>query len=270
MIEPANSLISVHRQCSLINLSESSYYYHPVGFTDEELELMRKIDRIYTAYPFYGVRRITDVLRREGWVCNHKRIWRLMGIMGIQAIYPKKKLSQPNKEHIIYPYLLKGIKVRLNNQVWSSDITYLPLYGSFVYLVAIIDWFSRFILSWEISNRLDVHFCLSALDKALRKGKPQIFNTDQGSQFTSVNFVQKIIDNKIQMSMDSRGRALDNIFIERFWRSLKYEDIYIKDYQNVNEIRKGLKNYFKFYNFRRPHQGLKYMTPAEVYLNNVC
>lgn len=240
-----------------------------MSIKEEELEIMKRIDKIYTDCPFYGVRRITEELKRQGNNYNHKRIWRLMRLMGIQAIYPKRNLSKQNKEHLVYPYLLKGVKISVNNQVWSSDITYLPLYQDFIYLVAVIDWFSRFLLSWEISNRLDVHFCLAALDKALRQGKPQIFNTDQGSQFTSISFTEKVINNKIQMSMDSKGRALDNIFIERFWRSLKYEDIYLRDYQTVYELEKGLDEYFKFYNFRRPHQALGYKTPAEVYLKNI-
>lgn len=190
-----------------------------------------------------------------------------MQVMGIQALSPKKNLSKTRKDHIVYPYLLKNVKIAVQNQVWSSDITYLPIYRSFVYLVAVIDWFSRYILSWEISNSLDVYFCLEALDRALRKGKPEIFNTDQGSQFTSKIYTETITTNKIKMSMDSRGRALDNIFIERFWRSLKYEDIYLKDYQSISELRYGLKNYFNFYNNHRGHQSLNYKTPAEVYFN---
>jgi putative transposase len=251
----------------LINLPRSSYYYSPLGITEEELEIMSRIDKIYTKYPFYGVRRITDHLRKQGSQYNHKRIYRLMQVMGIEAISPKKNLSKSGKDHIVYPYLLKHLKVTLQNQVWSSDITYLPIYRSFVYLVAVIDWFSRYILSWELSNSLDVYFCLEALDRALRQGKPEIFNTDQGSQFTSKLYTEKVIANEIKMSMDSKGRALDNIFIERFWRSLKYEDIYLKDYQSISELRDGLKNYFYFYNNQRGHQSLGYKTPAEVYFN---
>jgi putative transposase len=190
-----------------------------------------------------------------------------MQLMGIEALRPKKNLSKADKCHLIYPYLLKDVKILSSNQVWSSDITYLPIYKGFAYLVAVIDWFSRYILSWELSNSLDVYFCLEALDKALREGKPEIFNTDQGSQFTSISFTDMVIKNQIRMSMDSKGRALDNIFIERFWRSLKYEDIYLNDYQSITELRDGLKNYFDFYNNRRGHQSLKYKTPAEVYFN---
>ena len=187
--------------------------------------------------------------------------------MGIEALMPKKNLSKGRKDHLIYPYLLKGVKVTVSNQVWSSDITYLPIYKDFSYLVAVIDWYSRYVLSWELSNGLDVYFCIDALDRALREGKPEIFNTDQGSQFTSTVFTERIIGNKIKMSMDSKGRALDNIFIERLWRSLKYEDIYLKDYRSIPELREGLKNYFDFYNYRRLHQSLNYKTPAEVYYN---
>lgn len=210
---------------------------------------------------------MTDELKKQGALYNHKRIYRLMQLMGIEAVIVKKNLSKSVKGHLIYPYLLKDVKVTMNNQVWSSDITYLPIYKGFAYLVAVIDWFSRYILSWELSNSLDVYFCLEALNSALRKGKPEIFNTDQGSQFTSKVFTETIINSQIQMSMDSKGRALDNIYIERFWRSLKYEDIYLKDYRSISELREGLKNYFDFYNNRRGHQSLKYKTPAEVYFN---
>lgn len=232
---------------------------------EAELRIMEQIDRIYTRYPFYGVPRMTAELRRQGEIINHKRVERLMHLMGIEALLPKRNLSKRNKDHIIYPYLLKDVKITGTNQVWSSDITYIPVHNSFMYLVAIIDWFSRYILSWEISNTLDVHFCLSALDKALRQGKPEIFNTDQGSQFTSKNFIQAVLDSQIKLSMDSKGRALDNIFIERFWKSLKYEDIYLNDYQNVPELIAGIENYFSFYNNDRVHQSLDFKTPAQVY-----
>lgn len=251
----------------MIDLSRSSYYYNPMGVTEEEVILMEKIDRVYTEYPFYGVRKITEELKRHGLLCNHKRIWRLMQVMGLQALSPKKNLSRANRDHLIYPYLLKGIKITTTNQVWSSDITYIPLYKNYAYLVAVIDWFSKYILSWELSNSLDVYFCLEALNCALRKGKPEIFNTDQGSQFTSKAFTEMVTSNQIKMSMDSRGRALDNIFIERFWRSLKYEDVYLRDYRSLTDLREGLNNYFEFYNYRRLHQSLDYKTPAEIYFN---
>ena len=249
----------------MIKLPRSSYYSHPLGVTAAELEIMNRIDKIYTKYPFYGVRKITDEFRKMGMIYNHKRIWRLMQLMGIQALIPKEILVNTTKIIMIFPYLLRNIDITETDQVWSTDITYIPMYKDFAYLVAVIDWFSRYVLSWEISNTLDVHFCLSALDKALRSGKPEIFNTDQGSQFTSLSFVNKVLDNNIKLSMDSKGRALDNIFIERLWRSLKYEDIYLKEYQSIPELFEGMKNYFYFYNNKRMHQSLKYKTPAEIF-----
>lgn len=228
---------------------------------------MNKIDRIYTRSPFYGIRKITEELKRQGEAINHKRIWRLMRLMGIQALQPRRNLSRPNKEHVVYPYLLKNVTVTKSNQVWSTDITYIPMHSSFVYLVAVMDWFSRYVLSWQISNTLDVHFCLNALDKALRSGKPEIFNTDQGSQFTSTVYTERILGNDIQLSMDSKGRALDNIFIERLWRNLKYEEIYLNDYESVLDLILAIERYFDFYNNQRIHQSLNYRTPAEIYYN---
>ncbi len=251
----------------MINLPRSNFYYQPREIPLEQIEIMHKIDRIYTKYPFYGSPRITEELRRLGTIVNHKRVERLMRIMGISAIMPKKNISKRNKEHLIYPYLLRGIEITSNNHVWSTDITYIPINSSFVYLVAVIDWFSRYVLSWSISNTLDLYFCIEALDKALREGKPEIFNTDQGSQFTSIKFTEKLLKEEIKISMDSRGRAFDNIFIERLWRSLKYEDIYLKDYQTIREVILGIEEYFNFYNYKRPHQSLDYKTPAEVYFN---
>lgn len=210
---------------------------------------------------------MTEEFRKIGMIYNHKRIARLMQLMGIQGLIPKRNISKPNKDHLIFPYLLRNAKITETNQVWSTDITYIPMYKGFAYLVAVIDWFSRYVLSWELSNTLDVHFCLNALDKALRKGKPGIFNTDQGSQFTSNIYVQRILSQNISLSMDSKGRAFDNIFIERLWRSLKYEDIYLKDYRNIPELNEGLKKYFNFYNNERSHQSLNYKTPIEIYRN---
>jgi putative transposase len=267
LIEPDHDYLSITEQCSLIELPRSSYYSHPTGITEAELEIMRQIDKIYTRCPFYGVRKITDEFRKTGLIYNHKRISRLMHQMGIQALIPRRNISKPNKDHLIFPYLLRNVKITETNQVWSTDITYIPMYKGFAYLVAIIDWFSRYVLSWELSNTLDVHFCLNALDKALRTGKPNIFNTDQGSQFTSKVYVQRILSDDIRLSMDSKGRAFDNIFIERLWRSLKYEDIYLKDYQSMQELNEGLKNYFYFYNNERSHQSLNYKTPIEIYRN---
>ena len=251
----------------MIELPRSSYYSHPLGVTAAELEIMNRIDKIYTKYPFYGVRKITDEFRKLGMIYNHKRIGRLMQLMGIQALIPKRNLSKRNKDHHVFPYLLRDVNITETDQVWSTDITYIPMYKGFAYLVAVIDWFSRYVLSWEISNTLDVYFCLSALDRALRKGKPKIFNTDQGSQFTSKIFTETVIKNQIELSMDSKGRAFDNIFIERLWRSLKYEDIYLKDYQSIPELNEGLKNYFNFYNNKRSHQALGYKTPVDIYRN---
>ena len=266
LIETENELIAINRQCSLIGMSRSSYYYNPIGIKAEELVLMEKIDRIYTSNPSCGSRRIADQLvRQDAIVCNRKRIQRLMRIMGIEAIRPKRNLSKSARENIIFPYLLRGVTASGINHIWSTDITYIPMPGGFLYLVAVIDWYSRYILSWEISATLDVYFCLKALEAALRKGRPLIFNTDQGSQFTSKMFTDYVLGNQMQFSMDSKGRALDNIFIERFWRSLKYEDIYINDYRNGEELQNGLDNYFNYYNFCRGHQSLKYKTPAEVY-----
>jgi putative transposase len=189
-----------------------------------------------------------------------------MRLMGIQALHPKRNLSKRNKDHLVYPYLLRDVNITKSNQVWSTDITYIPMHSSYIYLVAVMDWFSRYVLSWEISNTLDVHFCLNALDKALRQGKPEIFNTDQGSQFTSKDYTERILGNNIKLSMDSKGRALDNIFIERLWRNLKYEEIYLNDYETVTEVILAIEKYFYFYNFERVHQSLDYKTPAEIYL----
>lgn len=251
----------------MINLSRSSLYYHPKGITAEEIAIMNRIDRIYTRCPFYGIRKITEELKRQGEIINHKRIWRLMRLMGIQALQPRRNLSKPNKGNVVYPYLLKNVNITKSNQVWSTDITYIPMHSSFIYLVAVMDWFSRYVLSWEVSNTLDVHFCLNALDKALRSGKPEIFNTDQGSQFTSAVYTERILSNNIQLSMDSKGRALDNIFIERLWRNLKYEEIYLNDYDSVLDLILAIERYFDFYNNQRIHQSLNYKTPAEIYYN---
>lgn len=260
-------MLSISEQCSLIELPRSSYYYDPLAITEEELEIMKRLDKIYTDYPFYGYRKMTFELRNQGLIYNHKRILRLMQVMGIQALIPKRNLSKPSKDHLIFPYLLRNVNITKTNQVWSTDITYIPIYKGFAYLVAVMDWFSKYVLSWEISNTLDVHFCLNALEKALRFGKPEIFNTDQGSQFTSQRFVQMVLGNNIKLSMDSKGRALDNIFIERLWRSLKYEDIYLKEYRSYQELFTGLNKYFNFYNNKRTHQSLKYKTPADIYMN---
>ena len=281
MIERFHQDISIRRQCELLGLHRSSYYYRPhcesipnivsVHFPDpvidtaENLRYMVLIDKQYMETPFYGSRRMTTALKQMGYSVNRKRIQRLMRQMGIQAIYPKPRLSLNEKEHKIYPYLLRDVCVDRVDQVWCSDITYIPLRQGFMYLVAILDWYSRYVLSWQLSNTLDTAFCLEALDEALKIGQPEIFNTDQGSQFTSLAFTGRLKEAEVKISMDGRGRVFDNIFIERLWRSLKYEDIYIRDYQTVLELCAGLDRYFRFYNHERPHQALEDKSPATVY-----
>jgi len=229
---------------------------------------MKLIDRQYMKTPFYGSRRMTIILKRMDYPVNRKRVRRLMRQMGIQAIYPKPRLSLGQKEHKIYPYLLRDLRIERPDQVWCADITYVPLQHGFMYLVAILDWYSHFVLAWQLSNTLDTTFCLQALDEALQIGTPDIFNTDQGCQFTSLAFTDRLKEAEIKISMDGRGRVFDNIFIERFWRSLKYEDIYIRDYQTVLELSSGLDRYFHLYNYDRPHQSLEDMPPATVYYGN--
>ncbi len=227
---------------------------------------MRQIDRLYTDYPFYGSRRITVTLKREGRRVNRKHVQRLMATMGLQGLQPSPGTSRPRKEHLKYPYLLRGVHIDRPNHVWSTDITYIPLQHGFMYLTAVIDWYSRYVLSWELSNTLNTDFCIDALEKALTLGEPEIFNTDQGCQFTSEAFTTVLKHRGIKISMDGRGRALDNVFIERLWRSVKYEDIYLKDYDQVPALYRGLRTYFKFFNEERPHQSLGYVPPAEMYV----
>ena len=265
MIEPEQCQISIRRQCALLGLNRSSLYYVPAQQTQENLLLMRLIDQQYTRTPFYGSRRMSAWLEREGYQVNRKRVQRLMGLMGLEAIYPKPHLSLPSTEHKVYPYLLRGVEITHPNQVWSTDITYVPMPQGFMYLVAIMDWYSRYVLSWQLSNTLDVGFCLVALAEALELGRPEIFNTDQGSQFTSRAFTGRLEEAEVAISMDGRGRVLDNIFVERLWRSVKYEEIYIKEYRSVPELERGLEGYFWFYNHDRLHQALAYRTPAQVH-----
>lgn len=226
---------------------------------------MRLLDEQYTRHPFYGVKRMTAWLETKAHCVNEKRVRRLLRKMGLEAQYPKPKLSQKNIEDKIYPYLLRGVLIDRVNQVWSTDITYIRLWQGFVYLVAVMDWHSRYVLSWKLSNSIDCSFCVEALDEALQVARPEIFNSDQGSQFTSAAFTQKLKEQEIKISMDGRGRAFDNIFVERLWRSVKYEEIYLKDYSNVNQARQGIKAYFDFYNAERLHQSLGYKTPEAVY-----
>jgi putative transposase len=266
LVEPSHGEISVRRQCDLLGVNRSGLYYQPVGESEENLRLMRLIDEEYTRHPFYGSRRMTVWLGEQGHEVNRKRVSRLMEVMGIEALYPKARLSRPGEGHKIYPYLLKGVEVTRVNQVWSTDITYIRMAEGFVYLVAIMDWFSRFVLSWALSVTMELDFCVEALKRALGRGRPEIFNSDQGSQFTSEKFTGQLEKRGIAISMGGRGRCFDNIFIERLWRSLKYEEIYLRDYGLVPEARAAIGNWFRFYNQQRPHQSLGYRTPAKLYL----
>lgn len=267
LIEPLHSAIPVARQCELLGLARSSLYYVPKGENAENLVLMRLIDEQYTRTPFYGSPKMTWWLKAEGHAVNRKRVARLMRRMGLCAIYAKPRLSEDREPHEIYPYLLRGVRIERPNQVWSTDITYIRLRQGFVYLVAVMDWFSRYVLSWQLSISLEPDFCIRALEMALRAGtgKPEIFNTDQGPQFTCHAFTRRLLDEGVSISMDGRGRALDNIFVERLWRSVKYEEVYLKDYANLQETTAGLGAYFCFYNEQRIHQALGYRTPAEIY-----
>ncbi len=267
MIEPSNKTLSVCRQCELISLPRSSFYREvTIGESEENLELMRLIDEEYTKHPFFGARQMRNFFRRQGRKVNRKRIQRLMRLMGIQSVAPKPNTSKPSKEHKIYPYLLGNLNINRCNQVWCTDITYLRMPSGFVYLTAVMDWYSRKVLSWEVSVTMDDSFCVSALERAIRLyGKPEIFNTDQGSQYTGKDFTDVLKANDITISMDGKGRAMDNIMIERLWRSVKYEEIYLKEYASVLELKKSLKIYFEFYNTERSHSSLGGQTPAEFY-----
>lgn len=269
IIEPRHREISIRRQCKLLNLTRSNIYYEPVEVSEETFRIMGRIDEIFTESPFYGSRRIREGLEREGFIIGRERVQTLMQQMGLRAIYPRMNLSKKQPDHKIYPYLLTDIEIRYPNQVWSTDITYIRLKEGFLYLVAILDWYSRYVLSWRLSNSLDVHFCVEALEDALKKGCPGIFNSDQGSQFTSNDFTGILLSKGIAISMDGRGRVFDNIFTERLWRSVKYEEVYIKGYQAYKDAREGLDGYFSFYNNRRYHQSLEYKTPYEVHYR-VC
>lgn len=257
--------LSVVHQCELLGLSRSSVYYQPAGESPLNLELMRLIDQQYTKAPFYGSRRMTASLGREGHDVNRKRVQRLMRLMGIEAIYPRPNTSRRNEEHKIYPYLLRDVAIVRPNQVWATDITYIPMRRGFAYLVAILDWFSRYVLSWQLSNSLDRSFCLEALDAALETSRPEIFNTDQGCQFTSRDFTARLQAADVRISMDGRGRCFDNIFTERLWRTVKYEEVYIHDYDTIPDVYANLQRYWAFYNNERVHQALGYKTPQEVH-----
>jgi putative transposase len=257
--------LSITQQCELLSLARSSYYYEPVPESEENLLLMRLLDEQYTRTPFYGTRKMSAWLHTQGYPVDRKRVRRLLRLMGLEAIYPKPRTSVPGIVEQRYPYLLRGMSIERCNQVWSCDITYIRLARGFIYLMAVIDWFSRYVLSWEISVTLDSSFCLEALDRALRVATPEMFNTDQGVQFTSAEFTNRLKAADIRISWDGRGRALDNIFVERLWRSVKYEEVYIKDYQSVTDAVSNLRAYFTFYNHERLHQALDYQTPAQVY-----
>lgn len=265
LVEPDHTELSVTRQCALLGLSRSSYYYRPVGISPADIACMEQLDAIFTRRPFYGARRLRDELVSQGYAVGRKRVRRLMRLMGLEAIYPKKRLSLPDVAHKVYPYLLRGLSITRPDQVWCVDLTYLRLKGGFAYLVAIMDWYSRCVLAWDVSMSMESHFCVATLEEALSGGQPEIFNSDQGSQFTAEAFTQPLRDAQIRISMDGRGRAFDNIMIERLWRTVKYEDIYLKDYAHLFAARDGLEEYFAFYNHERRHSSLAGKTPAQVY-----
>jgi putative transposase len=257
--------LSVRRQCELLGLNRSSLYYEAATETAENLRLMRLIDEEYTAHPFLGSRKLAEWLTGQGEPVNRKRVQRLMRLMGIEAIYPKPKLSQPGQGHKVFPYLLRGVTIDRVDQVWSTDITYVPLATGFMYLAAVIDWYSRYVLAWRLSNTLDGSFCLDMLEEALGRGRPKVFNTDQGVQFTAAAWTGRLESAGVAVSMDGKGRCLDNVFVERLWRSVKYEDLYVWRYESVPELRLGLERYLGYYNEERLHQALEYRTPAMVY-----
>jgi putative transposase len=264
-VEP-DCAYSIRRQCRLAGISRSNFYYNPVSETKENLLLMRLIDEQYMKHPEFGSPRMTDWLRDQGYNVNRKRVARLMQRMGLQAITPGPHTSKPAPGHKVYPYLLRGVEIERVNQAWGTDITYIPMQHGFMYLSAVIDWYSRYILSWELSNSLDSLFCIAALERALEQGTPEIFNTDQGSQFTSEAFTGVLLDKQVSVSMDGRGRAIDNVFIERLWWTLKYEDVYPKAYSDGHSLYRGLDAYFRYYNCERKHSALDKQTPAEVFV----
>ncbi len=271
MVDWDDPALPVVAQCRLLKIARSTLYYRPVAVEPDDLALMRRIDELYLASPFYGSRRMVAVLRREGLVVNRKRVRRLMRLMGLEAIYQKPNTSQGHPDHKVYPYLLRGLSIERANQVWCADITYIPMARGFVYLVAVMDWFSRRVLSWRLSIAMEADFCVEAVQEALAAhGRPEIFNTDQGVQFTSAGFVDELEAAGVRISMDGKGRYLDNIFIERLWRSLKYEEVFTKAYGSVTEARRGIGGWLSFYNDERPHQALGYQTPRSVFVGEAC
>lgn len=271
MIEPGNPKISVRQQCMLLCLHRSGLYYQPVAEKDENLAIMRLLDEQYYKTPFYGARRLTAWLKDQGYKVNRKRVRRLMGLIGWETLYQEPNTSEPNTAHRIYPYLLKGLPITKANQVWAMDITYVPMRKGFMYLCAVIDLHTRYVLNWSISNTMNADWCKEVVEEAIdMHGKPEIFNTDQGSQFTSEVFTKMLMGHEIQVSMDGKGRALDNIFIERLWKSVKYENIYLNVYEDGVSLYQGLQQYFNFYNTERLHQSLGYKTPAVLYTRIVA
>ena len=265
VVDRRHPLLSIVRQCRLLGISRSGLYYQPKAISEEDLNLMKLIDRQYLLTPFFGSRKMAAWLVGQGYQVNRKRVRNLMRLMGLRAIYRRPRTSQPTPGHKVYPYLLGGVKITRPDQVWAADITYIPMARGFLYLVAIIDWYTRYVLSWRLSNTLDADFCVEALEEALKKGTPEIFNTDQGSQFTGEAFTGLLERRGVKVSMDGKGSYSDNLFIERLWRTVKYEEVYLKAYQDGTDARRGLGSYFHFYNTGRPHQALGYRTPAEVY-----
>ena len=266
LVDHDDPVVPVVAQCRLLKVARSSLYYRPAPVGADDLAVMRRMDELHLAWPFYGSRRMTAVLRREGWPVNRKRIKRLMRVMALEAIYQKPNTSRKHPDHKVYPYLLRGLVIDRPNQVWCADITYIPMAKGFVYLVAVMDWFSRRVLAWRVSITLETDFCVEALQDAMnRHGQPEMFNADQGVQFTSAAFLGKLETLGVRISMDGKGRFLDNIFIERLWRSLKYEEVFIKAYGSVPEARIGIGEWLRFYNDERPHQALDYRTPTAVF-----
>jgi putative transposase len=266
LIDTEHAELSVRRQCELLGLSRSSLYYQPAAESEENLRLMRLIDEEYTAHPFQGSRKMTVWLKEvHQEEVNRKRVQRLMRRMGLEAIYPKPKLSLAGRGHRVFPYLLRDVAIVRPDQVWSADITYVPMAAGFMYLAAVIDWFSRYVIAWRLSNTLEGSFCREMLEEALSQGQPEVFNTDQGVQFTAEAFTGRLVEAGVAVSMDGKGRCLDNVFVERLWRTVKYEELYLRCYETVPQLQRGLTGYFGFYNEERFHQSLEYRTPAQVY-----
>lgn len=267
MIEPTHPTLSIVRQCALLGLARASFYHKPEPETDANLRLMRVIDETYLAYPVFGSRQMASWLRRQGYPVNRKRVQRLMRQMGLEAIYRKPNLSRKHPSNPVFRYLLRRLVIDRPNQVWAMDITYVPIQGGFIYLCAVLDWYSRAVLAWELSNTLDAGFCVRAVQRAMAQyGTPEIFNTDQGCQFTAAEFTQPLLAAGVKLSMDGKGRALDNVFVERLWRTVKYDEIYLKSYRSQVEAETNLADFFRFYNERRPHSSLgRDVTPMEVY-----